>query len=138
MATTALNYESILNDAAEKLEARFSEIQGEIAPLREEEREVAEAINRLVGSYPQGYNGRSSTPSGSRRAPRSPGTPAEDREAAIIAFIAQHPEGTTAKALADELGISSNTLNQTLAPMLETGSVRSEGERRGRKLLPPK
>lgn len=72
----------------------------------------------------------------SRRSSRSPGTPPEARESAILTFVkSQSDVGTTAKAISDELGISTNTLNQTLTPMLATGALRSEGERRGRKIF---
>ncbi len=70
-----------------------------------------------------------------RSSSRSPGTPPEARAAAILTFVKAQSGGTTAKAIAEDLEISTNTLNQTLAPMLAAGALRSEGERRGRKIF---
>lgn len=139
MATKTLDYESIINDATEKLEKRFAEIQEELVPLRTEEREVAEAIHRIVGSYPAGYSARPTAASRQQRTSQrsAPGTPAEDREAAVLSFVQSQDGGTTAKAIADALGITTNTLKTVLDPMLETGALRSEGERRGRKIMMP-
>jgi hypothetical protein len=83
--------------------------------------------------------GKTAPPAGPTRrsSRRSPGTPPEERESAIVSFVQSQPSGTTAKAISDALGISTNTLSQTLAPMFESGTLRSEGQRRGRRILLP-
>jgi DNA-binding transcriptional ArsR family regulator len=127
------NYEQIINEAAEKLEARFAEIQTEIAPLREEEREVADAIRRIVGSYPSGYNSGTpqrpvGTSSGTKT--RAPQASAEERAEAVTKALAGS-EGMNGTQLAELLGVTPSTVRKTLEPMVEAGTIKRTGEKRG-------
>lgn len=140
MATTT-DYESIINEAASKLEARYEQIQHALAPLRHEERDVAEAIHRIVGSYPAGYRPdkptrRASRPSANGTAPARPSD--QERYDAILAFVESQPEGTTAQAIADGIGVSTNTGKKYVDPMLADGRLYSKGEGRGRRIFAPK
>lgn len=139
MAKT-LDYESIINNAAEQLEARFNEIQEEMTPLRQEEKEVAEAIRRIVGSYPSGYsNGAASRASGPRAASSAPResrerkTP-EERESEVMSFVSEHPEGVTAVQVAESLSVSVATATKAVNALLEAGTLKSEGQRKSRRL----
>ena len=130
------NYESIINEAAEKLESRYTEIQDEIKPLRDEEREVAEAIRRIVGSYPQGYSGSSASvqrPSSRTRERMAP----EEREHQVLAVVADHPDGINARQVADEIGVSHATATKAVKALIEAGQIKTKGERRNRVLLVP-
>lgn len=119
------------------MEARYAEIEEEIAPRREEQHHVAEAIFRITGSYPRGY--RSSPPSTSRSRTsqsRSRSTMSEEeRTAAILEYLGDQPEGMTGKAVADHIGVSTQTADKTIRALIEAGQIRSQGERRQRRLF---
>ncbi len=134
------DYQAIINEAAEKLEARFSQIQQELKPLRDEERDVAEAIKRIVGSYPDGY-GRGSSPiagergkaaGGGNRARMSP----DERELQVLEIVNANSDGVNARRVAEGIGVSTATATKAINALLESGRIRSEGQRAGRKLYP--
>jgi Fic family protein len=131
------DYERIINEAAEKLERRYAEIQEQLAPLRNEEREVAEAIHRIVGSYPQGYS--AGTVSRPRATTRSTGStsatsiPEGEREAKVIEALSQNAQGLNGTEIANVLGVTAATARKWLDPMVEAGTIKREGERRATK-----
>jgi CRP-like cAMP-binding protein len=139
MAKAKLDADAILDEAAKQLEARYAEIQDEIKPLREEEKTVAEALHRLVGSYPSGYAGHvrpMATPAAAARRTRT--TLSEDeRTAAILEFVnAAGAEGTTNADIGNHLGISAATVAKTVDAMIESGAITTNGKtRRARRLL---
>jgi hypothetical protein len=128
MATETSRYEAIISEAAEKLEARYQEIQEQLAPLREEEREVAEAIHRIVGSYPSGYSPgvRRTRATATRAAEASAG----DRERRIIEVLSQNPDGLNGTALSKAVGVSPATGRKTLDAMVEARTITRTGARR--------
>ena len=127
------------------LEKDWSELQNALKPLREAEDAIARAIHEAVGQFPSDYNGAAarvaarSTPA---RSTASTGTRTrstmseEEREGAAMEFIAANPEGVNAKQVAEQVGVSTATMTKTINSLLESGRIRSEGERRARKLLP--
>ena len=139
---TKLDTDSILNDATEKLEKRFSEIQGELeaieatkAPLKAEQKTLAEAINRLVGSYPSGYNGAAPTP----RATRSAGGArlSDEEKAAKITEVvnAAGADGITNKDVAEKVGLSPATAAKTIDALLGTGTIVTNGKQKAARRL---
>ena len=60
----------------------------------------------------------------------------DEREGAAMEFITSNPEGVNAKQVAEHVGVSTATMTKTINTLLESGRIRSEGERRARKLLP--
>jgi predicted HTH transcriptional regulator len=140
MATAKkVNINDILDTAASQLEARFVEIQEEIAPLRQEEKEVAEALFRLVGSYPAAYTGGRSTgrptSSGGSASPQQR-LSAEERQTQVMEYILANPNGVNGKQVAEALGISSATAVKAIDPLIEAKRIKAEGQRAGRKLFP--
>jgi hypothetical protein len=132
-----LDYEQIVNEAAEKLEGRFAEIQSELAPLRAEERDVAEAIHRIVGSYPSGYAAPRAPASAPRAsAPSRPRATDEERAAQIVQLIQANPGQHGFKSIADAIGVSPATATKTAKALMESGQIKSEGEKRGLRLFP--
>ena len=119
------------------LEEDFRQLQEALAPLREAETAVATAIHEAVGQWPTGYSGNAALTS--RAAPRRSRTNMsdDDKRQAIIALVAQAgSEGTTNTAIAESLGVSSATVASTVAELIETGAVVTNGkERRARRLL---
>ncbi len=142
MATTTTDLQSIIDDAAGKLEARYAEIQEQLQPLQEEQREIAEAIYRIVGSYPEGYrqkpvgqpraSANTGSATGSTRERLSP----EEREQQVLQVVNEHPEGISGKAVASELGVSTATATKAINALIERNEIKSEGERKNRKLYP--
>lgn len=132
MATTTMDYESIINEAAEKLESRFAEIQDELAPLRTEEREVAEAIHRIVGSYPAGFQSRPTV----RTAPTRSRDTDEERAAKIVQIIQANPGQHGYKTVAEAIGVSPATATKTIKGLIESGQIKATGEKRGLRLHP--
>lgn len=74
-----------------------------------------------------------------RRANRTSSTngkvPAGEREAKALDFIKSHPDGTTNVAVAEALGVANGTASKVVASLLDSGAIRAEGERAGRKLF---
>jgi predicted HTH transcriptional regulator len=135
--TDQMDYDSIINEAAQQLENRFADIQKELEPLRLEESKVAEAIQRLVGSFPEGYR----APAPARMAPKPSGPPRErlnpeERQAQVLQLISENPGGVNGKFLANELGVSSATVTKAVDALLADGRIKAEGQRAGRKLFP--
>jgi transposase len=58
-----------------------------------------------------------------------------EREAAAFEFIQSSPDGVTAKAVSEHIGVSPQTGTKVVNALLESGRIRSEGERRARRLL---
>lgn len=135
MPTKTLDYEQIVNEAATKLEERFAEIQNELAPLRAEERDVAEAIHRIVGSYPSGYSSR---PIVKTKAPRAsaPRATDEERAAQIVQLIQANPGQHGYKSIADAIGVAPATATKTIKALEESGQIEHKGEKRGLRLFP--
>src|SRR3954471_9173567 len=104
MANTTLNIDAILDGAATQLEDRYKQIQDELRPLRDEEQKVADAIFRLVGSYPADYRGAATLTTASRsraQAPSRERLSPEEREAQVLQVVGEHPEGVNGKQIAD-------------------------------------
>jgi predicted HTH transcriptional regulator len=129
----SFDYENIISSAAKELEAFFDEIQQELTPLRQEEARVAEAIRRIVGSYPAGYD----VPTGGRksRADASKRPSPEERQAQVLEVITKNP-GTTNTLIATELEVSKATVAKPVDALLADGRVKPEGEHAQRKLYP--
>ena len=125
---------AILGEAAEQLEVRFREIQDQLAPLREEQREVADAIRRLRGSYPAGFSNGTSQRLPASVSGRDRRAPAE-REDQVLEVIRAQPEGINGKQIGEQLGLSTGTVTKAVNALLESGRIQARGERRARKLF---
>ena len=61
---------------------------------------------------------------------------AEGREDKIIAALGQKPDGMNGTELAEAIGASPATARKVLDAMVEAGTIKRTGERRGTKYLP--
>jgi len=112
--------DAILDAAAKELEARYSEVEGELAaieatkgPLKAEQTTIAEAINRLVGSCPAGYKGRA--PARRTRSMMSD----HEKTAAILTFVnGAGTEGTTNTDIGNAVGLSAATVGKLVNDMI--------------------
>ena len=136
MATSTRDYDAIIGEVAGQLEARFAEIQDQMKPLREEERQVAEAIHRISGAWPTGYVPNEQPGSPVRTGTRSPRQGSGDVRKRALDWIARHPEGVNATQVAEGIGVGINPTREAIKALLESKEIRQEGERRNRKLYP--
>lgn len=111
-----------LQREAESMEAEIAQKQKEfdasIADLRKQRDEKKAQVARIIGQ-PQ---------TTTRRARRG-----EFDEAAVIGFVASHPEGIGASEIAYVAGVSGTSLSNKLAAMVEAGKLDRTGQRRGTK-----
>ena len=130
--------DAILEGAAKELEERFEEVQAKLAPLRDEEREIAEALHRLTGSYPTGFRPGLKTSATVTRGSRSRSNlSADEREQRILQLVnSAGNEGVTGKQVAEEIGVSPATAAKSVNDLIDAGKIKSQGERRSRRLMP--
>ena len=129
-----------LNDEIAAVEKAQAPTQKQIAELEAQLTEGAEIIarNRAAIDLLTGKT-RVSSPARSRasRGPRAPQASAGEREHAVTAALAENAsEGLNGTQLAELLGVSPATARSTLEAMVEAGTIKRTGERRGTKYFP--
>lgn len=116
------------------IEAREEQFEREMAELRSTRADLARELQTLTMSLVGDIAPRSAAarPRRARGARQS----VEDRADQVLEIVRSKPTGVNGKQIADELGWSGATVTKAINALLESGHIRSEGERRARRLLP--
>ena len=123
----------VSEDEAKLAEARRKD-EAALRELRRERANIARQVQAILNPL---LNAGSAAPTTARRGGNTgPRVDPAEREAQALAVVNAHPDGITAKAVADELGVSAATATKAVNSLLESNQIVSQGERRSRRLLP--
>lgn len=129
-------------------------LEDEIAAVEKSQEPTRKQIAELQGQLIEGQdiiarnraaldilNGRtrvgSTTPSRATRGPRAPQASEGERAAAVMAALAQNAsDGLNGTELAEIMGVSPATARKALDGMIEAGTIKRTGEKRGTKYFP--
>lgn len=92
-----------------------------------------QALAILTGKTPVAVSARNPARS---RSKAQLSADSEGREHRIIEVLGQNPDGMTGKALSETLGVAYQTAKKNLDVLVEAGTIKRTGEKRGTKYLP--
>ena len=119
---------NLIEETRERFEQRKAELEQELAEPLQELRELDRML-AMLGGQPV------ITPRAPTRRTGSRDNESE-RAAKIVQLVQSNPGQHGFKTLADAIGVSTATATKTAKALIDSGQIRSEGEKRGLRLFP--